>query len=349
MVVAFLFLAGSLAPSLSRTMHSSAFVASAPLFEASGSTASAAPQRPVVGEGSIGRESFPTVTKQSGIEGATTAAEEVEAGVDDSLFLNPKKASRLLSTMRKIEEGKLREPTAHAEKCGLKIEEEEDERPQEKSLLSKLYRKWRIESKKPRTVEEVYPDEASEKQRKRLVRKTMTQILNLAAQKQYQEERAQIEERRKTPLPAPPGLKSLGWKGDAQFKVPEAMKQTAAAGSSKGKRPNAARPKPVQKRSPKDEAIKLFGELLRDKEFVRRVEAKMRDKNNSLRQIQRVENRHARKVERAIFAEVQGDEQTNAPGLEALRGGYDAASLRLPPRSCSHNLALRGGAGIPTW
>jgi hypothetical protein len=38
----------------------------------------------------------------------------------------------------------------------------------------------------------------------------------------------------------------------------------------------AASTKPSKKRSPKDEAIKIFGELLRDKEWVRKVEAKVR-------------------------------------------------------------------------
>jgi hypothetical protein len=38
----------------------------------------------------------------------------------------------------------------------------------------------------------------------------------------------------------------------------------------------AATTKPSKRRSPKDEAIKIFGELLRDKEWVRKVEAKVR-------------------------------------------------------------------------
>ena len=337
-----MLLLGSLAPGVSRTLQSTAFVASAPVPAAAG-TASG-----------IGRESFPATRGRPRDEAAELSGEsgsEKNIG-EESLFVNPRKAERLLSTMRKIEEGTLRAPTEHAVKGGLNITEERDAPPQGRTLLQKLYRKWRLENKKPRTVEEVYPDEACEKQRKRLVRKTVTNILNLAAQQQHQIQTEQIAERERTPLPAPSGLKSLGWTGDARFKVPEAMKLALTAGAAGPKssggnsRGIPAKPKPVQKRSPKDEVIKRIGELLRDKEWVRRVEAKMKDKNNTLRQLRRLETRHARRVERAISAEMQAERAAPVPAaaarLDPLRGGAHSVAETL-------NLALRGGAGIPSW
>jgi hypothetical protein len=129
----------------------------------------------------------------------------------NSLFKNVKKACRLLSTMRKIGNGELRPPVMHALNAGLNVTEDLEKRP-EKSQLSKLHKRWRIESRRARTVEEMYPDEAVERQRKRLVRKTVTHIFNIASQKEHAIQQEKIAELERTPLPAPAGLKSLGWK-----------------------------------------------------------------------------------------------------------------------------------------
>jgi|LauGreDrversion2_3_1035106.scaffolds.fasta_scaffold149717_1 hypothetical protein len=160
-------------------------------------------------------------------------ASRADEGGGECLFKNGNKARRLFSTVRKISEGKLKFPEKHAVNAGLNVTEELPEKKPEKSLLTRLYRKWRLESKRARTVEELYPDEAAERQRKRLVRKTVTHILNLAAQKKHASEQQQIAERERTPLPAPPGLKSLGWKGDARFKNPDAPDSKSTASRQK--------------------------------------------------------------------------------------------------------------------
>ena len=134
-----------------------------------------------------------------------------EEDQENSLFKNVKKARRLLSTMRKIGKGELRPPVMHALNAGLNVTEDLEKQP-EKSQLSKLHKRWRIESRRARTVEEVYPDEAVERQRKRLVRKTVTHIFNVASQKEHTMQQEKIAELQRTPLPAPAGLKSLGWK-----------------------------------------------------------------------------------------------------------------------------------------
>jgi hypothetical protein len=156
-------------------------------------------------ERGIGRDSYPSHERGSWERTACVGEETVNMREDEDggggLFANPSKARRLLSTMRKIDEGILRTPQIHAANAGLDVTEEEDKSKPEKSLLSKLYRKWRLESKRPRSVEEVYPDETAERQRKRLVRKTATHILNLAAQKNYnvqQEKIAELERSRCT-------------------------------------------------------------------------------------------------------------------------------------------------------
>jgi hypothetical protein len=156
-------------------------------------------------ERGIGRDSYPSQERGSWERNACVGEETVDMREDEEdgsgLFANPSKARRLLSTMRKIDEGILRTPPTHAANAGLDVTEEEDKSKPEKSLLSKLYRKWRLESKRPRSVEEVYPDETAERQRKRLVRKTVTHILNLAAQKNYkvqQEKIAELERSRHT-------------------------------------------------------------------------------------------------------------------------------------------------------
>ena len=74
----------------------------------------------------------------------------------------------------------------------------------------------------------------------RLVRKTVTHILNLAAQRQHQSELQRIAE---------------------------------------------------LERTPKEEAVKILGELLRDKEWVRKVEAKMRSKKSDCQDLCRIETR----------------------------------------------------------
>jgi len=313
---------------------------------------------------------------------ACTVSRASEDG-GDSLFKNANKARRLFSTVRKISEGKLKFPERHAVNAGLNVTEELPEKTPGKSVLSKLYRKWRLESKRPRTVEEVYPDEAAEQQRKRLVRKTVTHILNLAAQKQHQSELQRIAELERTPLPAPSGLKSLGWKGDARFKNPDGPLSKSASSAS-----TAAAAKPTQKRTPKEEAIKIFGELLRDKEWVRKVEAKMRSKKSDWKDLRRLETRHARKFERAVFAEaealsLQRNASLGATRVASVRGGHvgsasgmlgdgGAGEVVVPGKSMSpecfaaergraksrfvvsarsvfSHLGLRGGAGIPDW
>jgi len=292
----------------------------------------------------------------------------------ECLFANPQKTRRLLSTVRKVAEGTIRAPTTHADNAGLTITEEGPEQKEGKSLLSKLYRKWRLESKRIRTVEEVYPDETPERQRKRLVRKTVTHILNLAAVKQHKAQQERISELEKIPLPAPAGLKSLGWRGDERFKNPDVAggRVIPTAIGKKGSGSVTARAKPVQKRNAKDEAIKLFGELLRDKEWVRRMEVKARDKNNDLRTLRRIETRHARKMERAMHAELSGGGQdtvavkqpqqqqrrkldplrgggSSSPGREEGHDGAHAGSRAPPQHTIAFNLRLRGGAGIPDW
>ena len=179
--------------------------------------------------------------------------QDADAKRDDAagtgLFSNPGKTRRLFSTMHKIAAGTLRSPSTHADNAGLTIAEEESGPGKGKSLLSKLHRKWRLESKRPHTLKEVYPDEAPERQRKHLVRKTVTHILNLAAVKHHKTQQEQIAELERVPLPAPSGLKSLGWRGDERFQVPDTVDGRAmVVGGKKGGKKGSSEPtrtKPV--------------------------------------------------------------------------------------------------------
>ncbi|KAJ1470432.1 hypothetical protein T484DRAFT_1847749, partial [Baffinella frigidus] len=56
-----------------------------------------------------------------------------------------------------------------------------EEDVEEKSELTKLNRKMRLEANRLRPVSEEYPDEDAEKQQKQLVRKAIVEILNLQA------------------------------------------------------------------------------------------------------------------------------------------------------------------------
>jgi len=146
---------------------------------------------------------------------------------------------------------------------------------------------------------------------------------------QHQSELQRIAELERTPLPVPSGLKSLGWKGDARFKNPEAAGSKGAASGASA----AAAARPTQKRTPKEEAVKILDELLRDKEWVRKVEAKMRSKKSDCKDLCRIET-HMR-------------ENSNAPSSPRPR-----PSSTMPPwgQNAWHLCAAdMTGAGVGCW
>mmetsp|Transcript_23089 Transcript_23089/g.54873 ORF Transcript_23089/g.54873 Transcript_23089/m.54873 type:complete len:510 (-) Transcript_23089:507-2036(-) len=253
-----------------------------------------------------------------------TSGEEQEEGSEDSTVLaeDPATIRRLFARAAKPNFAYAKNKTSAYEILPHPEEEEQDQRSAS-TPESRLRRKMRKLAERMRPVEEEYPDQEHERQRKRFVRKAATQIMNLAAAKKHKDQQAAIASADKKALSGPEGLKALGYKGNDKFK-PESVGLEGAVPVKKGK-----------KRSPTDEAIKRFGELLRDKEAVRKMTKNNADKSkNLLRLVHRTNKRWARRFERDGDSAVMGRSQ-------ATEGGEEGAATQLKSKA----LRLKGGGG----